>query len=332
MLFHYLFKQKGGWIKLTEKSSETNLSNDGFLSSFRDFNIIKLFKNSTPKNDISYTFLGLFFVVSVFSTMYSIPLNIRNEYTELLSFIYHSVLTVSAAFLTYAIWPSSFKNKSFGAVFWFLGLFYVLVFIGCLQVIISNFGQFQLMIFLLGIVVLSAVVRWQVAMFLIITGVILSIRYFKWHVGIDAIQGELGGLQFKIMYLLLMVTSILVVFLKPKQEEYEATEQKARDSKIEAEYAKRELQNILQGFDYLEKQLKQKEGRLEEKEKHLRDQLKHRNKEIHKLTDIKDEFLRNIEHEFNTPLTGILSLCDVVYSCYDDLNESMIKSSMKDIV
>ena len=40
-----------------EKSSETNLSNDGFLSSFRDFNIIKLFKNSSPKNDISYTLI-----------------------------------------------------------------------------------------------------------------------------------------------------------------------------------------------------------------------------------------------------------------------------------
>ena len=102
----------------------------------------------------------------------------------------------------------------------------------------------------------------------------------------------------------MIIGVVLLVFFKPKQEEHEATEQRAKDSEKEAEYTKRELQNILQGFDFLEKQLKQKEGRLEEKEKYLRDQLKHRNREIHKLTDIKDEFLRNIEHEFNTPLTG----------------------------
>jgi signal transduction histidine kinase len=83
---------------------------------------------------------------------------------------------------------------------------------------------------------------------------------------------------------------------------------------------------------FLEKQLKQKEGTLKQKEVYLRDQVKLRNFEISKLTNTKDEFLRNITHESNTPMTGILSMCDVLYSCYDQLDSDNIKRTIKDIV
>lgn len=85
-------------------------------------------------------------------------------------------------------------------------------------------------------------------------------------------------------------------------------------------------------MEFLEKQLKQKEGSLKKKELYLKDQLKIRNDEISKLTDMKDEFLRNISHESNTPMIGIISMCDVLYSCYDQLDNNQIKRTIKDIV
>ena len=42
--------------------------------------------------------------------------------------------------------------------------------------------------------------------------------------------------------------------------------------------------------------------------------------------------MSNVLHESNTPLTGVLSLCDVLYSYYDKLDGDTIKRSIKDIV
>ena len=105
-----------------------------------------------------------------------------------------------------------------------------------------------------------------------------------------------------------------------------------KDLKKEADFAKRELENVVQGLDFLENQFKDKEGKLKTKEIYLKDQLKLRNIEISKLKDLKDEFIRNIPHETNTPMTGILSLSEVLYSCYDSLDEKVVKQSIKDIV
>ena len=135
------------------------------------------------------------------------------------------------------------------------------------------------------------------------------------------------------------MSTILVAFLKPKQEYLEATEEKAEHLEYEVKglerevgHARGELENVVQGLEFLENQFQDKEGKLKSKEIYLKDQLKLRNIEISKLRDLKDEFIRNIPHEANTPMTGILSLSEVLYSCYDSLDEKIVKQSIKDIV
>ena len=60
-----------------------------------------------------------------------------------------------------------------------------------------------------------------------VTGMFFSIQFFKWYVGVSNLPGNLGDIQFKIIYALLLLSSILIAFLKPKQEQFEATEEKA---------------------------------------------------------------------------------------------------------
>ncbi len=100
----------------------------------------------------------------------------------------------------------------------------------------------------------------------------------------------------------------------------------------EVDYTRRELENVVQGLEFLENRFQDREGKLKTKEIYLKDQLKLRNIEISKLKDLKDEFIRNLPHETNTPMTGILSLSEVLYSCYDSLDEKIVKQSIKDIV
>ncbi|MFK7968275.1 MAG: hypothetical protein AB8B68_03865 [Rickettsiaceae bacterium] len=175
-----------------------------------------------------------------------------------------------------------------------------------------------------NIIILSSLMKWRWALINIIFGVVLTLFCFKKYIFVDSFDDNLLFSEFKIVYLLILVSSVLIMFLKPKQQYLEATEEKAEhfkketDSlKKEIEYSKREFDNLSQGLKTLENQFEGKQGILKEKEIYLKDQLKIRNIEISKLKNLKDEFIRNVTHESNTPLTGILSLCDILHSYYD---------------
>ena len=163
---HYALKQQGGWVGINDYSDVNRLKQIrkekrlSAINNIKEFKFIDFCLNNSPKRESTYTFFGIFCIVSVFSTMYSMPVEIRQQHTKIIEFIYHSVLIISSGFLTYPIWPQTFKSKTFISVAWTICLFYVLVFIGCLQVVVSDLGQFQLMVFLLSVVVLSVLTRW----------------------------------------------------------------------------------------------------------------------------------------------------------------------------
>ena len=341
---HYALNQPGGWVGIKDPSELNRLKQKRkekvvrLIDKIRNFDIIVFCHNNAPKQESVYTLFAIFCIVSVFSTMYSMPISIRQQYTFIVELIYHSVLIISAVFLTYPVWPQTFKNKTFIAIAWVLCLFYVLIFIGFLQVLISKFGQFQLMIFLLSTIILTVITRWQITLFMLLTGVISSIIYFKWNTETNLVDINLG-IKFKITYLLLLISSILLIIFKPKQQQQEATEEKAEhlaheiiDLKKENECARREIDNLAQGIEFLEEHFEQKKGKLKAKELYLRDQLKLMRTEVAKVKEMKDEFIRNVPHETNTPMTAILSLSEVLYSYYDSLDEDKIKQSLQGIV
>ena len=335
---HYLLKQPGGWVGIKEPGPllELRQSRQKKVNELKQdiaaFSLIDVLIKNTPKGDGFIALTGGFIMISSFSTISALPNVAKINYAFILDVFYPVTLCFATGLMSYPLWLDSWRKTNFVSIFWNIIIFFILICFNFFTVLISNFAEMQLMVFMINIIIVSCLLNWRLALSFIVLGIILTLFFYNFYSPYSPAQNETSSLGFKIVYLLFLISSTLIIFLKPKQEYLEATEQKARNAEKEAEYTKRELQNILQGFDFLENQLKQKEGRLEEKEKYLRDQLKLRNREIIKLTDIKDEFLRNVEHEFNTPLTGVLSLCDVVYSCYDKLDETMIKRSMKDIV
>lgn len=277
-------------------------------------------------------YLGLFCIISIYVTMHTISSNVKIIHQNLLNLIITSVLFSSTILMSYPIWPLKLRNSNVITILWNFMLFYALIYSAFILVIISQFAQLQVMIFMINLIMISILVRWQWALFLIISGVCFTIFIAHSYKLLVVEPNKFISLEFQVIYLLLFLSSILLAFFKPKQEELEATKQKTRNLEKEVDYTQRELANITQGMDFLEKQLKQKEGSLKKKELYLRDQVKIRNSEISKLVDMKDEFLRNIMHESNTPMTGIISMCDVLYSCYDQLDNNQIKRTIKDIV
>jgi len=86
----------------------------------------------------------------------------------------------------------------------------------------------------------------------------------------------------KITYLLLLVGTLLIVFFKPKQEE---------------------------------------ESLLIERIEHLRSRFALQEKEMINALSLKSEFIRNMQHEYHTPMTGIISMSQMLYDSYYSLTD-----------
>jgi signal transduction histidine kinase len=133
---------------------------------------------------------------------------------------------------------------------------------------------------------------WQVALLMIIGGVVLSVVYYKTYIDINPLSDYMNDLQFSITYSLLLVSAILIAFLKPKQQYQELTE----------------------GNNAF-----------------LSNKVLDQKKELTKLYEIKNELLRNLGHETRTPIVGITSLGQVLSDNYDKFNEEQRRKAIKDI-
>ena len=298
---HYLFKQKGGWIAIPNKNSSALASTSTVctvLQKIKNVNLKKYLLSNTPQNESVFSLFGFFSIVVVYSTMFTLDNNVRTQYAQIIEFIYHSVLTLSSIFLTYPIWPNTFKNQLFISILWFFGLFYILIFVGIIQVIISSFGQFELMILLLSMVVLSILVKWQLALTIIITGVLSSTYWFKYFYGANEVYYEFGTLQFKIIYLLLLVSSILVAFVKPKQEHHEKTE--AKVGTLETA-----VSDLSSKMIYYSERVSDQE------------------KEIERLGATAQKILNNVNHELRIPIGNVINFADMLNNslCKCDKNQ-----------
>lgn len=295
---HYLLKQSGGWIGIKDDSPlkalrlERKKRRNAIIKSIYDFDFLIFCKNNSPKQDHIYSLFGLFGIISVFSTMYSMPKELQQQNSQIIEFIYHTVLLSSTIFLTYPIWPPTFKQEKFITVVWNIAIPYILLISPILLIIISNFGQFQLMILMLNIIIMAILLKWQIVIFMMFASIFVSIQSYKWFVGVDNITLNLGTLQFKVMYLLLLVSSILIAFLKPKQFYQESAEQRT---------------------DYLEHQVYDQEI------------------ELQKLIALRNELINNINHELHTPITGITSLGQILDERYNKFSEKKRREVIKDI-
>ena len=282
---------------------------------------------------------GVFIMISTFFSMNTIPKESQMQYVFLINMLYPATLSAAAVLIGYPLWASRWKETNVMAICWNIIIFFVLICFNFLIVLISNFSEVQLILFMVNILMISSLINWRWSLLYLVFGVCITLFIYEMYLLPPQMQSGLSALEFKIIYLLLLVSVILIIFLKPKQQYLEATEEKAeyfekktKSLKKENECAKREIDNLAQGIEFLERHFEQKKGKLKEKELYLKDQLKLMRIEVTKAKEMKDEFIRNVPHETNTPMTAILSLSEVLYSYYDSLDKGKIKESLKSII
>lgn len=294
---HYLLKQNGGWIN--KKNNQLSCSNGTIgkhkfhqlVKAITEFDLMVFCKNNSPKRDLTYTSFGIFSTISTISTMYSISNVIDGQNKDAILPFYEIMLVLSVCFTTYPIWPSTIKKDNIAQVAWSISIFFLLIFCSSFFLMLSNFSHLQFVVFIVNLIVAAILTRWKLLLTMMIVGIYSSIKAYQYYTGIDNIVINMASTSL-IIYTFLLAGTAIVIFFRPKQAYEEEIEQKS---------------------NYLEHKV------IDQK------------KELTKLYEIKNELLRNLEHETRTPIIGITSLGQVLWANYDKFNEEQRRNATKDI-
>lgn len=301
---HYLLKQKGGWVGIkdnlplirTKLDRKAKLQKLWFYISSLNFSI--LFEKNSPKNESLISIVGLFVMISTFSSVSTLPDMAKLLYANILDVFYPITLCFSTILISYPLWLSNWKETEFVELFWNLGTFVVLICFSFFLVFISNFHEIQLIAFMVNIMIISSLSKWQWVLFNVIFGVSTVGFICKTFLITNEIANELLSddsetiSEFKIVYLLLFISSSLILFIKPKQTHQELMKEKLNTLKKEILNKEVELQQIIQ---------------------------------------TKHEFMYNLESEMYTPLITIVSLNQTLEKAYDKITEIERKKIIAEI-
>jgi Na+/proline symporter/signal transduction histidine kinase len=313
---HYLLKQPGGWVGIKDKVPLINVRNErklkvkSLLHSLKSFSIIEICKKNCPQGDGLISIFGLFVMISTFSSVHTLSKVSQVQYSYLLEIFYPLTLCSSTALISYPLWLQSWKDTRSIGIVWNIIMFSVLICFSLFTVLISNFSEIQLMVFMINITVISALIRWQWALFTIVFGVTITTFFYQQHMPIN-LQGNLLFSEFKIIYLLLLVISTLVVFLKPKQEYLEETEEKVIYLSFESERQMRIAQEKISHYD--EKIVDQR-------------------KEIDRLGSTTQRILNNVNHELRVPIGNVINFAEMIDESLSKESDHYLKDLSQEVL
>jgi len=219
---HYLTKQSGGWVGIKDKApliairQERRFKLEQFLHSITNFDFVKFLEKNTPNSEVMYVYTGFFCFLSFYLNL--IIVNYDHTFTKFFEFATPIVLCMATSLFIYPLWPDSLKSQeTIVRIVWNIAVFYSLVFVGFMFAIAGNFASPQVMILMVNLIVISLLVRWQWALTLILSGIFVAWRFTNSHFA-ELIASNQGSIKLQITYILLLMSSLLLIFLKPKQE------------------------------------------------------------------------------------------------------------------
>jgi len=221
---HYLTKQDGGWIGIKDNKTFRAVSStrrrfwDRVWQGIVGFNFIKFCKSNMPQKIETYFFFGMVAIVSTIVSMISMPSSAL-VYNDILSIGYMTVLTLACYQLTYPLWPNTFKHPAFVSIFWILSSLYIYIFVSSIFLVLGDGSSIQTAIFFLNITAILLVFRWRVALIMFLVGFGASIWFMTSFIHVD--YPHLTNMKFYLVFCLLLLSSILIAFLRPSQERYD---------------------------------------------------------------------------------------------------------------
>jgi signal transduction histidine kinase len=152
-----------------------------------------------------------------------------------------------------------------------------------------------------------------------ILGVFSSVKYYKFYAGTTEISLNINSTSF-ILYSLLLIGTALIIFLKPKQEYLEATENKVED--LETEVTK---------LDYRLTDLNGQLTDLNEQVTHYSERISDQSKEIERLGATTQKILNNVNHELRLPIGNVVNFSDMLYEALEKSDNKHVQMMSKEV-
>lgn len=310
---HYLLKQNGGWVGIKDSTPLIKMKEERrqrrakLWQEVKSFNFIEVCMKNTPKGDGIIFFIGLFVMISAFASVTTMPKVVQEHYAYLLNVIYPMVLCSTSALMSYPLWLAVWRQSRSIGVVWNCIMFFGLVCFSFLMVLISEFSEIQLMVLMVNIMLISALVSWRWALFMITSGVLVTLIFYENYILPYAGLTDIQPLEFKIIYLLLMVSSMLVIFLKPKQEYVEATEHKVDELEIEV-------------------------NSLDEKVIHYSQRVADQALEIERLGSTAQKILNNVNHELRLPVGNVMNFAEMLSGGLEKYSKNQLKDLSNEVL
>lgn len=221
---HYLLGEKGGWGNNPVERDLTPLSQGNTwkerLAAARQFKLYPYLERALPQQKHAYPLLGFYILTTTYALLYLLPPTVALQYPKLYSSIQYSVTMIITSFLAFPIWPKPLQSSRFMVWIWPMSILYALFVVGGILIIMSGFALPQMLLLALNFVMALLLLHWPLAIGMAIGGIFVAIYFFKQYTGLENLPGDLGSLQFKAIYGLLLLSSFLITLFKHKQAYY----------------------------------------------------------------------------------------------------------------
>ncbi len=194
MMVHYLLKEPGGWIGPKDKRplyiiKAKNYQRRAKISKFFELLPYRLrwdhiihycYNNSFNTEKSLYAYFAFSMVLSLVIMSFVDRANsfLLVNNLKVVSFFILSSFVITTGLTTYKLWPSEFCRKYIGLI-WHITVFYILVFVNTILLLVGEFSQMPSICFLLNLVMVCSLVRWYIALFMMIIGIPLGILIFN---------------------------------------------------------------------------------------------------------------------------------------------------------
>lgn len=296
---HYLLRQKGGWIGIKDDQDLKQIRR----SRSRSINSVIKFLVDLPRFDFrahcnkalpkTGVMYSYFACCSLLSiaTSFAMDKTLYLQNTVLINTLQITSLFISTTFFCRKLLFSKLFASKYMGLIWYALIFTSLAFISSFLVIMSGFSHMSLIVFILSLSTIGVLLSWQAALGMMIMGAILAFCTYQILIGTPTAAAS-HDLEMQILYALFLVGGFMIAFLKPRQDRQEISDEK---------------------IDYLLTKLDDQKD------------------EIFNAMELKNEFLRNLQHEAHTPITGITSMAQAIDAGYDKIPEEKRRKAIRDI-
>lgn len=246
LIGHYLLKEPGGWVGVKDETPLIALRLrrkeriEKIKNYIKNFSIREILLNNRPKNEKLYAALALFAMASNFFSLFTLSQEVRNANIMPIGVFLTFSLLLNTSLIAFALWSGN-RFVFLRSVFWSLAIFVSLIATNFFFTIMGSFKEIHMMIFLVSIIVVFSVVRWNWSIFLISLGIFLTYKIsFNGLYSVE-MQNNLNSMEFKVYYLTLLLSAIVVIFLRPKQIEADIERIKLDSLGEQADFSKKEL-------------------------------------------------------------------------------------------